>query len=331
MDEFNTIKKYFLQLTSDCKESLDLKDDAAIVNLGSGLEADSEMVISKDLLVENTHFFPFELPQNIANKAIKANISDIAAMGAVPKYYLLGLGLPKNIGENWLHSFSSQLKKINQQLKINLIGGDTIRSNNVTISITIFGLSKNKLSLKRNAAKNGDLIYVSGEIGDAYLAYQILKGDLRLSKGEEKYFLNKRNSINAKFSLSSKLAQNKIANACCDISDGLLADLSNICSASNAAAKINLNKIPTSSLAKKIMEEGKNNISMIDLITGGEDYELIFTIAKNKTRLIKKLGLEKELFHIGEITLKNKNNIELIDKNGDVVKYDKTKLGFKHF
>lgn len=326
MDEFQTIKKYFLPLTNKVSSSGNLEDDIAKILLNKN----EYLVLSKDLMIEDVHFKKSDGAYKIASKLLISNLSDLAASGAKPLYYMLGFSSGKNLDEKFIADFCSGLKDVGKKYKISLIGGDSISSpDRLFFSLTIFGTkNKNHSTLSRNSGKNGDLIFVSGTIGDAFLGLQINKNQLQ----KNDYLQSRHFFPTARIKLGSILAKNKLANAAIDISDGLLADLNHICQVSKLDATIYQDKIPFSKEAKLFLKQN-NNINISDLISGGDDYELIFSTNKKFQKEIAILSkkLKISLTCIGSLTKpKNKKpQIHLLDNSNQPIQI--VNYGYKHY
>jgi thiamine-monophosphate kinase len=325
--EFEIIDKYFKPLSSSSKQvSQLLCDDVAKIQL----KKNSTLIVSKDSIVENVHFLSNENPANIAAKLLLSNLSDLASSGAKPLYYLLGFTKNEKTDCFFLEKFCKELKKIQKKFKISLIGGDTFFSKNLVFSATIFGeVSGNKI-LSRNAAKKGELIFVSGFIGDAYLGLQLKLDKLKISNNSlRKYFLTKHSKPIPKILLGQKLLEKKLSSCAIDVSDGLFADLHQICKSSKAKIKIYQNKIPISIQAKKILKQ--SNFTSHDLFSGGEDYELIFTAKKKDKTKISLLAktLDLQISCIGEIIdSPTKPSICLVGENKEEITIKK--FGYEH-
>jgi thiamine-monophosphate kinase len=316
MHEFDLITKYLKPLATT-KESLGLADDAAI------LQTKSKLVISTDSLVEDIHFFKGDDPRILAQKALRVNLSDMAAMGATPRFYTLNLTLPQNFDESWLKDFCRGLKSDQKKYGVSLIGGDTTSHKNSTIiSITVFGEAKKPL--KRSSAKVGDLIFVSGNIGDSALALRVLQKKITFL---DKSFLQKYYLPEPQIELGKKLG--KVANSAIDISDGLIADLSHLLKASKKSAAIFIDKIPLSQTVQKILKQNPAEFSAI--LSGGDDYQLLFTLPANKRKKIDKIAkiLNIKISEIGKITDSQDSLLSVLDKDGKDVSLDKK--GFEHF
>ena len=324
MNEFNTIQKYFLPLTKGNKSANYLQDDTASVTI----ESNKELIISKDLMAEDVHFRISYGGYNIAKKLLLSNLSDIASSGAKPLYYMLGFS--KNIDENFTKEFCRGLKDVGDQFDLSLIGGDTIKTiDKLCFSITIFGEIDKGKSLKRNNAKDGDLIFVSGNIGDAYLGINILEnGDNpqpSINENYQQYLINRHLCPIPRVAMAMELVKNNLSKSATDISDGLLADLLHICQASKLDAIILQKQIPISVAAKYVLKKN-NHLNLQQLLSGGEDYELIFTAPKNYRKEIDQLStkLKIKVTCIGRMQkTKQQPQIHLLDKNKQSINIQK--------
>jgi len=256
MQEFDVIAQYFVGLTQGHPDSFSLSDDAALLNAPEGMQ----LVVTKDVLNEGIHFIGTETPEQLAAKALRVNLSDLAAMGAKPYSYMLGLGLPSSVSSEWIARFSAQLAKEQKEFGLFLTGGDTTNTQqHLSLSVTMFGIIPlSEQPLKRHGAKVGDGIYVSGTIGDGYLGLLAAKGELDFSK--DAYHTPQPH-------LALGQALRGVATAAMDISDGLVQDLGHLCKASHVGAEIDASAIPTSN----------THIAIRKLLTGGDDYQLLFT------------------------------------------------------
>lgn len=317
MAEFQIIEKYFKKLTNNCSAAQGLNDDVAKFSLSQ----DEELVISKDAFCQDVHFLLEDGGFKIASKLLRTNLSDLASAGATPLYYMLAFGKSKKIDEKFIKEFARGLFDVQKKFKISLIGGDTVSTNEAFFSITIFGKVKKGQNLKRNAAKSGDLIFVSGNIGDAQIGLETkLKGNLK----KNKKFLEQHFFPNPQIKLGEILLKQKLSKCAIDISDGLLADLKHLCEASKLSAKIFLDQIP---LSEKNLTQNRK----LELLSGGDDYELIFAVdVKNEKKILqlaKKLNLK--LTCIGSFIRSTKPDIVLL--GSDNKKIILKKLGYEHF
>ena len=309
MNEFELIQNYFNWPLTDPTVELGIGDDAAIFNLDSRYQ----LVTSTDTLSEGVHFFKDDFPENIAYKSLAVNLSDIAAMGAIAKYFTLAITLPK-LDEIWLKKFSESLKETSSKYNVSLIGGDTTRGP-LNITITMMGVIEKSKAIKRSGAKNGDNIYVSGEIGDAALCLKkIIEGE-KPDKAE----MIKLNRPIPRLELGSALKG--IASSCIDISDGLEQDLSHIIRASQVGAIIDVQKLPLSQSMVKYIE-GSDDWSFT--LCGGDDYELCFTASEN---------LNSEIINIAKICKIRITKIGVISDSRTlkIKGYDGQSKSYQHF
>ena len=279
MDEFSLINTYFKDLTSSRDDVIvGVGDDAACLQIPVGMD----LLVSCDTLVSEVHFLSTWDPYDIAYKAVMVNVSDMAAMGAKPCWITLALTLP-NLDQSWLERFSCGLKVALNQYNIALIGGDTTRGP-LAMTLTIHGLASKGKILKRSGAKVGDLIYVSGLLGAAALAVEFLTHK-DLNASDKLALMSKLLHPVPRIDLADILIS--VATSAIDISDGLSADLNHICEASEVGACLNLDAIPIHPLLKKY-----KGIKALDFaLTGGDDYELCFTVsAGNEKQFLKRSG-----------------------------------------
>jgi thiamine-monophosphate kinase len=276
MNEFNLIEKYFnwKSLKSD---DLGVGDDCALISIEHGYQ----VATSVDTLIEGVHFPQNTSPADIAYKALSVNLSDLAAMGATPKYFTLALTLPE-FDDHWLEAFSASLKSLANKYQIDLLGGDTTKGN-LSITLNVTGIVPQHKALLRSSAKMGDIIIVSNTIGDAALAWhQIQQGGQPNQK-----LLTHFNRPEPQVKLGQSLIG--VANACIDISDGLEQDLGHILKRSKLGAQINLSDLP---LSQSVADYVKKTHDWCLPLAGGDDYQLCFTIAPDKLELMKTLESE---------------------------------------
>ena len=312
LEEFQIIEEFFKPLTDGCKAAQNLSDDVAKISL----KADEELVISKDLMV-----------QDVASKLLRSNLSDLASAGAKPLHYVLGFSKNSGISEKFISDFASGLKSVQDEFGISLIGGDTVTCEKLFFSITIFGVVKKNKTLNRANAKKGDLIFVSGNVGDAYLGLKSLQNEAKIPENSLKYLLDRHFFPNPRINLGKELLKQDLSKCAIDVSDGLFADLKHICKSSKLSAKIYQNKIPISEEAKLVMQENPE-ITLLDLASGGDDYELIFTVNKKEIHKIEELSdkLGVKLTCIGELW----GEIENISKKDIVENFEISLLNEKN-
>jgi thiamine-monophosphate kinase len=316
--EFSLIEQYFSHLTTERADvTLGIGDDCALLQCPAG----KELAVSIDTLVEGVHFFADVNPHALGYKALAVNLSDLAAMGAEPAWFTLALTLP-DYNPAWLEGFSSGLAKAAEASGIQLVGGDTTRGP-LTISIQVHGLVDAGQAIRRDSAKPGDRIYVSGTLGDAGAA---LKHRLEAWSPE---ILVDSDWTALQQRLEYPTPQNELArtirhfaSAAIDISDGLLADLSHILKRSNVGAKLLTQQLPLSSSMKKLPQE----LAMEVALGSGDDYELCFTVPQE---LVMEFEQQcSDVTCIGEIT--SESGLIMVDADGQEINATIRK-GYDHF
>ena len=299
--EFDFIKKYLSSREKNSKYSLNFNDDVGLVD---------GKIYSTDTVCEDIHFFSNDSPNLIAKKLIRVNVSDIVSKGVRPKYCLFNFSIGKNIDEKWISNFMRGFRADINFYKLNLIGGDTIKTLDKTVlSLTIFGNLINDKFVRRSSAKNNDYIYVSGTIGDSALGLHC-KTNTRVNilKRHKEFLLNRYLKPIPRIDLFNFI--NKNASASTDISDGLYSDLNNICRASNLGADIDFNAIPLSNSARKIISVYPKLKKLI--LNGGDDYELLFTgkDGLDRNENITKIGKMKKGYNINIIDFDDITNLD---------------------
>ena len=290
-DEFTLIERYFSTIRlSETPAFLGQGDDAAILDIPDG----QQLVCSVDTLVAGKHF-PLQTSANdIANKALAVNLSDLAAMAAKPAWFLLSLTIPEN-NEAWLKEFSDELRRQAQLYKLELIGGDTCKGE-LSISIQIMGLVDKGKAITRSKAQTADLIVVSGVLGCANLGLSVIQNKIDLASGDKATVLKALNRPTPRLELRDFLQ--KYATSCIDCSDGLVGDLRHILKASRVGASLSLDQIPMHPWIA-------SNKQYQMVLAGGDDYELCFTIKPDNIDAIKQWNEDSsdcQLTVIGEIT-----------------------------
>jgi thiamine-monophosphate kinase len=312
MDEFGRIAHFFAPLASGFSGSLNLRDDAALLAPSAG----HELVITKDALSEGVHFLGSESAGLIASKALRTNLSDLAAKGAKPLVYFLALMLPPGTGDAWLEAFCAGLENDQKIFGISLAGGDTISTHGkLSISITAIGEVPLGSMLKRSGAQAGDAIYVSGTLGDSALGLRSLQNGLGMAALEERYLLPQPRT-------ALGLHLRTLAHACMDVSDGLVQDLGHICAASGVGALVHTPNIPLSP------EAATQPGALTAALSGGDDYELLFTSPASAHAALEALSAEVgvRISRIGEVV--SGSGVRVLDASGDEVKL--TSTGYVH-
>ncbi|HET8808361.1 MAG TPA: thiamine-phosphate kinase [Methylophaga sp.] len=291
--EFSLIKAYFSALTADREDVvLGIGDDCALLKPPAG----KLLATSVDTLVSDVHFFADVDAYRLGQKALAVNLSDLAAMGANPAWFTLALTIPR-ANPDWLKAFSAGIADLAKQHDLQLVGGDTTRGS-LAITIQITGFVDADNAFRRDAAQPGDKIYVSGTLGDAGAGLLLKQGKLpldKLTEAEQQFLVDRLELPTPRNSLASQLV-GEIQSAI-DISDGLLADLQHILTASQVGAVIDTTALPLSSALQKLPVELANKLAM----TAGDDYELCFTVSPNKAAVLE-AALNGQVTCIGEIT-----------------------------
>jgi len=290
---------------------LGIGDDAAVLEVPAG----QHLVAATDTLNAGTHFPDDTSPHDIAYKCLAVNLSDLAAMGASPRWALLSLSLP-GADPDWVQSFIEGFQSLAQDHDVALVGGDTT-SGPLSVSLTALGLIKPGAQLMRSGAKPGDLLVVSGTIGGAARVLDLLQAGRSVI---DRQLLDRPQP-------RVKLGQALIgyANACIDISDGLLADLGHVLKASGCGARINLEKLPHAGILEGLEDGLRWNYQL----SGGDDYELLFTLPSHHKEMISTWSRELDirLSIIGEI--EEDEGIRCIGQDGAA--YNPQYAGFEHF
>ncbi len=272
-------------------------DDSALIRPKTGME----VAVSTDMLVSGQHFFTDTDPCKLGHKALAVNLSDMAAMGAKPRWATLALALPESLvktNTKWIESFAGGFFELASSHRVALIGGDVTRGP-LTICIQIIGEVAKGKALRRSGARPGDDIWISGKLGDAALAILHERREIKLEPDEFAECLNSLFLPVARVDLGQRLVG--FANSAIDISDGLLADLGHILECSNVAATINMKEINCSVILKKYLSQPQVINCML---AGGDDYELCFTVPKEKRGKIDEISQETgiPLTRIGKIS-----------------------------
>jgi thiamine-monophosphate kinase len=314
--EFDLIARFFTRPTSTA--TLGIGDDAALLAVSPGME----LAISTDMLVAGTHFFPDTDPRKLGWKTLAVNISDLAAMGAQPRWATLALALP-TADETWLEAFADGFYKCAEQYGVELIGGDTTRGP-LNLSVTILGEVPKHQALRRDSARPGDDIWVSGTLGGAALGLAALQQRVQLDETDFAHCLRALETPQPRVALG--LALRGIAHAAIDISDGLLADLGHILERSNLGAEVQFDTLPAHPALTPLLAK---DWARACLLAGGDDYELCFTASPEQreevTAIANHLGLS--LMRIG--TCKVDIGLYLLHGAGKRMKTGKT--GYDHF
>lgn len=291
--EFEIISRYFRPLTANAPGALQLLDDAALIEADSG----HAVVVTTDTVVAGVHFLADETPEHVADKILGVNLSDLAAMGAEPTAYLLAAALPAAWDEamlgGWLAPFAARLAARQTEHGIALIGGDTVATPGpLTLTVTALGRVEIGRELRRSGARPGDLVFVSGTIGDAALGLLAATGGLDgLAATFRDWLTGRYRTPRPRIGLGRRLRG--LASAAADISDGLVADLGRICIASRLSAALDVDRVP---LSPAVRDAVGNDPELLRLaLTGGDDYELVFTASPDAKGAIAAISRDIDL------------------------------------
>ena len=324
MNEFEIIDKFLALKVKNRKDVIQgVGDDCALLKVPRG----QRLAVTMDTLISGVHFLPDCNPSHIAHKAIAVNLSDLAAGGAEPAWITVSLTIPE-FDQAWLESFHSGLKKMAEYFGIQIVGGDTCKGP-LSITVQAHGFVPEKVFCRRNTAQAGELICVTGTLGDAALGLLVAQGKLDVKNDEDKAFLLKKYETPYP-RLASGIALRNRATAGIDISDGLLADVNHISQASNVGILLRWERIPLSDAAKNVADK---SLLMKSALTGGGDYELCFTVKEDELEATQQ-ALEmvgSDCTAIGRLS--GKPGVRILDgkEEVDIDQLGAQKMGFQHF
>lgn len=315
-DEFDLIHKFFAPLSTKAPGARGLLDDAASLSPSDGYE----LVVTMDTIVAGVHYLANETPENIVAKLMGSNLSDIAAMGARPLGFTLSCGWGTDVEIIEIEAFASAMSDWVNDYAFPLLGGDTVKTPDTSVfTLTAFGETPLGKSISRSGAQVGDNVYASGTIGDGALGLLAAQGRLpQLSSTHQTFLANRYRVPRPRISLGQSLVG--IATACIDISDGLIQDAGHIARTSGVYVELEWDKMPLSDASKAALESNPNMMSTI--LTGGDDYELLFTGRDLPKR--SNTGVTK----IGKI-VQGAPGVNVLDTQGNLVEVNKT--GYNHF
>jgi thiamine-monophosphate kinase len=269
LGEFGRIARYFRPLAQGFAGALDLADDAAILAVPSGME----LVVTTDAIVSGVHFLPDDAPADIARKALRVNLSDLAAKGATPLAYTLTLALGHEIDDRWVEAFAAGLAVDQGEFVITLAGGDSVSTGGpIWVSITAFGLVGAGRMVRRGGARPGDALFVTGTLGDSALGLGALRGAVAVDSVDRAYLADRYRIPQPRNAMAPAIAAH--ATAALDISDGFAADCGHLCRACGLDAEIRVRDLPVSAAVSRILSSTPDLWSSV--LAGGDDYEVLF-------------------------------------------------------
>lgn len=325
IDELRVLKQIKERFGENSKDvAVGIGDDAAAVSTNP----QNYVLATTDSQVEGIHFLKNTIsPRQLGRKSIAVSVSDIGAMGGTPKYILATAGFSENEDQTYIDSFMNGIKDAEQEFDVKLIGGNLTAADKFFVDITVLGEVKKEDVVRRQGAVIEDIIFVSGTLGDSSLGLKLLGENKDCNNGDS-FLVDKHNSPVPRLKLGSELARKKLITSMIDISDGLLLDLGRISVDFGLGAKIDLDNIPTSKQYRKFISEFCDDKYELAL-SGGEDYELLFTSPKKNRQEIFSLSAELgiQITEIGNITGDKKLNLII----PDATKKEIGKRGFVHF
>jgi thiamine-monophosphate kinase len=314
--EFELIDRYFSRPARDA--TLGVGDDAALVEPAPG----HELVVTTDTIVSGIHFLPDAEPRFVGHKALAVNLSDLAAMGARPRWALLAITVPK-ADEAWLSAFAEGFYDLARRHDVTLIGGDTTRGP-LAITVTALGEVASGCALRRDGARAGDELWVSGQIGSAALALRHVRGDVRLKGNGLEACMARFERPIPRIELGKALVN--VASSAIDVSDGLVADAGHICTSSDVGIEISYANVPSIS---DVTHLNRDQLVREALLAGGDDYELLFTVPAGESlqmdSISARVGLA--LTRIGCVV--EGNGVRVVDESGEELAVDIG--GYEHF
>jgi thiamine-monophosphate kinase len=316
LNEFELIRTFFMrQPVSRADVAAGIGDDAALLRPPAG----QLLAVTSDLLVSGVHFLPDIEPRSLGHKALAVNLSDLAAMGAEPAWFLLNLVLPE-VDAHWLERFCGGMFDLARAYNVQLVGGDT-SCGPLAIGIEAHGFVPESAALRRSGAKTGDRIYVTGTLGDAAVALRHRLGKQRLSEDDFTAVVERLDRPIPR--VREGMALRGLARSAIDISDGLVADLGHILELSHVGARIFLDKIPVSPVCRAHIKKFGWEVALAI----GDDYELCFTVPPQNIGALEQLQFACGLHYIGEIEAEP--GLRIVDESGRP--YRPTFTGHDHF
>jgi thiamine-monophosphate kinase len=318
--EFDLIRRYFTHAAP--RTALGIGDDAALIHAGKG----QLLAVAADMLVAGRHFFRDVDAESVGHKALAVNLSDMAAMGATPRWATMGIAMPK-ADARWVAGFSKGFMALARKHGVDLIGGDTTRGP-LNICVQIIGEVPARQALRRDGAKAGDDIWVSGTLGDAALAVAAKTKRIKLKPAELKRAQQRLDRPQPRIALG--LALRGVARSAIDVSDGLVADLGHICERSKVAAVVALERLPLSPLLRRYRHVPAAQTA---LLGGGDDYELCFTAPPAKRAAVGRAAAKARtrVTCIGRVIRAPAGACSVAVVDGDGLPLAPARRGFDHF
>lgn len=322
LGEFDLIARYLAPLSAAAPGAFGLCDDAAIVPVPPG----EDLVVTTDAMIEGVHFLARDGAERIARKLLRVNLSDLAAKGAKALGYQLILGLPGPPDEAWLEQFCEGLRRDQEAFGFPLYGGDTVRSpGGITLGVTAFGTLPAGSVLRRSGARAGDDLYVTGSIGDAALGLETKLNHRLFSSAAMLFFESRLHIPTPRLAMGQGLRG--LAHAALDVSDGLVQDAGHIAAQSGVRVVIEAAAVPLSLATRQAVQDDPDLLDVV--LTGGDDYELLFTVSPTQASQIAALSRSVGLAATRIGRLEAGQGVEVLDQAGCPLTL--RRAGFQHF
>jgi thiamine-monophosphate kinase len=322
LGEFDLIARYLAPLSAIAPGAFGLRDDAAVVPVPPG----EDLVVTTDAMIEDVHFLARDGAERIARKLLRVNLSDLAAKGAKPLGYQLILGLPGQPDEAWIGQFCEGLRRDQEAFGFPLYGGDTVRSpGGITLGVTAFGTLPAGSMLRRSGAQAGDDLYVTGSIGDAALGLETKLNHRLFSSAAMLFFESRLHIPTPRVAMGQGLRG--LAHAALDVSDGLVQDAGHIAAQSGLRAVIEAAAVPLSLATRQAVQDDPDLLNVV--LTGGDDYELLFTASPSQAGEVVALSRSVGLAATRIGRLEAGQGVEVLDQAGSPLPL--RRAGFQHF
>ncbi|SDF78017.1 thiamine-phosphate kinase [Limimonas halophila] len=322
-DEFDLIATHFAPLARDSDAALGLRDDAALLTPPT----DGDLALTLDTITSGVHYLPDDPPDRIAQKLVRVNLSDLAAMGARPLGYLLSTAFARELDGAWVARFAEGLGRDQETYGIELLGGDTTAMPGPScLTLIAVGAVPRASALRRSGARVGDWVYVSGTIGDAALGLRACRGELSGDGADLAVLCDRYRLPQPRVALGRALREQGLATAAVDVSDGLVADLGHLATASGVGIVMDAEHVPLSSASRRVLDTGMATLAA--LFTGGDDYELAFTASPEHDSEVRAAAEAAgvTIARIGAVT--DGQDVEMRDRAGQRLSVDG--MGWRH-